>query len=101
MMEDDECGAVGGIFGKRNRSTWRNPNPVPFYPPKILNDLTRARTRAIPVGNLYLTTEQLELILHHGAISTWEQAKIMFLPIEQSKAGVPNASLTSHQKISK
>jgi hypothetical protein len=31
MMDDDECGAVGGMrIGKRNRGTWRKAAPVPF-----------------------------------------------------------------------
>jgi hypothetical protein len=25
MMNDDECGAIGGMFGRGNRSTWRKP----------------------------------------------------------------------------
>jgi hypothetical protein len=46
-MIDEECGAVVGMrISKGNRSTRRKPAPVPFCPPKILQDLTRARTRA-------------------------------------------------------
>jgi hypothetical protein len=30
MIDDDECGAVGGIrIGRGNRSTRRKPDPVP------------------------------------------------------------------------
>jgi hypothetical protein len=40
VVDDDECGAVGGMFGKGNRSTRRKLVPVPFYPPQIPHDLT-------------------------------------------------------------
>jgi hypothetical protein len=33
MMDDDECGAVGGVIGKGNRSLLRNPSQVPLCPP--------------------------------------------------------------------
>jgi hypothetical protein len=33
MINDDECGAVGGIkIGRENRSTWRKPALVPLCP---------------------------------------------------------------------
>jgi hypothetical protein len=54
-MDDDECGAVGGMIGKGNRSTRRKPAPVPLYPPQIPHDLTRARTLAVAVGSQRLT----------------------------------------------
>jgi hypothetical protein len=31
MVDDDYCGAVGGMSGKGNRSTLRKPAPVPVY----------------------------------------------------------------------
>jgi hypothetical protein len=44
MIDDDECGAVGGMrLGRRNRSTRRKPAPVPHCPPQIPHDLTWAR----------------------------------------------------------
>jgi hypothetical protein len=30
MMDDDDCGAVGGISGRRNRSIPRKPASVPL-----------------------------------------------------------------------
>jgi hypothetical protein len=46
MIDDDECGAVGGMrIGKGNRSTRRKLAPVPFCPPQIPHDLCFARTR--------------------------------------------------------
>jgi hypothetical protein len=33
MMDDDGCGAVGGMSGKGNQSTWRKLAPVPLCPP--------------------------------------------------------------------
>jgi hypothetical protein len=56
MIDDDECGAVGGmIIGRGNRSTRRKPAPVPLCPPQIPHDLTWARTRAVAVGSQRLT----------------------------------------------
>jgi hypothetical protein len=48
-MDDDECGAVGGILdgGK--------PAVVPLRPPQIPHDLTRDRTRAAAMGSRRLT----------------------------------------------
>jgi hypothetical protein len=41
MMDDDERGTIGGmIIGKENRSTGRNPAPVPLCPPQIPHDPT-------------------------------------------------------------
>jgi hypothetical protein len=34
VMDDDDCGAVGGMLGKGNRSTRRTPSPVPLCPPQ-------------------------------------------------------------------
>jgi hypothetical protein len=54
--DDDDCGAVGGIrIGRGNRSTLRNPAPVPLDPPQIPHDLTLARTRAAAVGSRRLS----------------------------------------------
>jgi hypothetical protein len=56
MIDDDECGAVGGIrICRGNRSTSRKPTPVPLYPPQIPHDLTWARTQATVVGSRRLT----------------------------------------------
>jgi hypothetical protein len=55
-MIDDECGAVGGMrIGRRKRYTRRKPAPVPFRPPQVPYNLTRARTRAAAVENQRLT----------------------------------------------
>jgi hypothetical protein len=39
-MDDDECGAVGGMSDKENLSTRWKPAPVPPCPPQIPHDLT-------------------------------------------------------------
>jgi hypothetical protein len=58
MIDDDECGAVGGMkIGRGNRSTRRKPAPVPLCLPQITHDLTWARTRAAAVGSQRLTPE--------------------------------------------
>jgi hypothetical protein len=49
--DDGECGAVDGMIGKSNRSTWRNPAPVSLCLPQIPYDLVRPRIRAAPVGS--------------------------------------------------
>jgi hypothetical protein len=56
MIDEDDCGAIGGMkTGRRNRSTRRKPAPAPFCPPKIPHDQTRVRTRAAAVGSQQLT----------------------------------------------
>jgi hypothetical protein len=66
MMDDDECGAVGGMrIGRGNRNTRRKPAPVPLCP-QIPHDSTWARTRAAAVGSRLLTA--------------WVMARPIFLP---------------------
>jgi hypothetical protein len=56
MLHDYERGAVGGMWiGRGNRSTRRKPAPVPFCPPQIPHDPTRARIWAAAVGAWWLT----------------------------------------------
>jgi hypothetical protein len=56
MIDEDDCGAVGGIkIGRGNRSIRRKPAPEPICPPQIPHDQTRARTRAAAVGSQRLT----------------------------------------------
>jgi hypothetical protein len=51
MMDDDECGAVGRMIGKGNRSTSRKPTLVPLCPSQIPHNVTRARTWAAVFGS--------------------------------------------------
>jgi hypothetical protein len=55
MMDDDECGAVGGMSGEGNRNARRKPAPVALCTPQIPHALTRARTRVTAVGSQRLT----------------------------------------------
>jgi hypothetical protein len=56
MIDDGDCGAIGGLtIGRRNRSTWRKPAPAPLCPPKISHYQTRDRTRAAAVGSQRLS----------------------------------------------
>jgi hypothetical protein len=56
MVDDGDCGAIGGIkIGRGNRSTRRKPAPASLCPPQIPHDQTRARTRAAAVGSQRLT----------------------------------------------
>jgi hypothetical protein len=57
MIDDGDCGAVGGIeIGRGNRSTRRKPAQVPLCPPKIPHDLAWNRTQAVAVGSRRLTS---------------------------------------------
>jgi hypothetical protein len=51
----DKCGAVGGIIGRGNRSTRKEPAAMSRCPPRTPHGLTRARTRAAAVGSQRLT----------------------------------------------
>jgi hypothetical protein len=60
MIDDYDCGAIGGIkIGKGNRSTPRKPAPVPLCPPQIPHDLTRARSRAAAVRSRRLSARAM------------------------------------------
>jgi hypothetical protein len=49
MMDDDECGVIGGIIGRGNQSTLKKRAPVPLCPPYITYDLIRTRIRVSAV----------------------------------------------------
>jgi hypothetical protein len=51
MINADEYGVIGEIIRKSNRIILREPAPVPFYPPQIPYDLTRAPIRSAAVGS--------------------------------------------------
>jgi hypothetical protein len=56
MIDDGNCGAISWMkIGRENRSPRRKPAPVPFCPPQIPHDQTRALTRATAVGSQRLT----------------------------------------------
>jgi hypothetical protein len=56
MIDDDDCGAVGGMrIGRRNRSIQRKRTPEPLCPPQIPHEQTRARTPAVAAGSQLLT----------------------------------------------
>jgi hypothetical protein len=52
MVDDDECGGVGGM---RKRSNRTQPAPASLHPPQIPHDLTWDGTRAAAVGSQLLT----------------------------------------------
>jgi hypothetical protein len=58
MMEDGECGAVGGMLG----STRRKRAPGSLCPPQIPHDLTKFRTCAAAVGRRRLTALAAALV---------------------------------------
>jgi hypothetical protein len=51
MVDDDECGAFGGMSSWLNLSTQRKTAPDPLYLPHIPDDMTRARSLAASVGS--------------------------------------------------
>jgi hypothetical protein len=57
MIDNDECGEVGGMIGRGNIRTLRKPAPVPLCPSQIPRDVTRARIRTAVVGSQVLTPE--------------------------------------------
>jgi hypothetical protein len=45
MIDEDDCGAIGGMkIGRGDRSTWREPAPATLCPPQIPHDQVRAQT---------------------------------------------------------
>jgi hypothetical protein len=55
-IDDDYCGAIGGIQIRRgNQTTRRKPAKVPLCQPQIPRGLTRARNRVAAVGRWRLT----------------------------------------------
>jgi hypothetical protein len=53
--DDDERGAVGGMNGRRNRSSLSKPSPVPLCSLWMPHNLTSARTGAFTVETRRLT----------------------------------------------
>jgi hypothetical protein len=50
MIDDGDCGAIGGMkTGRGRQSTRRKPAPAPICPPQIPHDQTRARNRVAAV----------------------------------------------------
>jgi hypothetical protein len=71
MMDDGECGAVGGMSGRGNRSTRRKPAPVLLCPPQIPLDLIRARTQDAMVGSRQLTAWATAWLRRHISMEQW------------------------------
>jgi hypothetical protein len=95
--DDDEYGALGGMrIGRGNRSTRRNPTPVPLCTPQILHDLTWARTRATSVANNHLSYGETFIIklLHFilfnipSSIHTPVVSKMLLLYVAYKKCNV-------------
>jgi hypothetical protein len=56
QIDDGDCEAIGGLkIGRGNRSTRREPAPVPLRPPQAPHDQTRAGTRVAAVGSQRVT----------------------------------------------
>jgi hypothetical protein len=70
---DDDCGPIGAILGRGNRSNRIKHASVTVCPPQIPHDLIRARIRVADVGSQRLTarpsarrTESTYLISTYG-----------------------------------
>jgi hypothetical protein len=79
MIDEDDCGATGGIkIGRGNRSTRRKPALAPLRPPQIPHDQTRARTlgrrggkpvtNRLSYGAAFRYTLRIELVLPQNII---------------------------------
>jgi hypothetical protein len=67
---DYDNGEIGGMIGRGNRSTRREPAPVQLCPPQTPH-AARTRTRAVAVGSQRLTAEVrhgLSLHIFNGPI---------------------------------
>jgi hypothetical protein len=70
MIDEDDCGAIGGIkIGRGNRSTRRKLAPAPLCPPQNPHDQTRARTPCRRGGKP--ATNRLS----YGAANIWNNNK--------------------------
>jgi hypothetical protein len=67
IIDDDDCGAVGGMrIGRGNLSTRRKPASASVCPPQIPHDRTWDLTQAAAVGSRRLTTWAMaRLVLYH------------------------------------
>jgi hypothetical protein len=61
---DYDNGEIGGMIGRGNRSTRREPAPVPLCPPQTPH-AARTRTRAAAVGSQRLTAELRTASINH------------------------------------
>jgi hypothetical protein len=73
MIDEDDCGAIGGMkIGRGNQSTRRKPAPAPLCPPQIPHDQTWARTPGRDGGKpatnrlSYGTADNLGFVNYHG-----------------------------------
>jgi hypothetical protein len=74
MIDDDEC-----KIGRGNRSTGRNPTPVPLCPPQISHDPTWARTRRLTAWAMArptLTTQSLRPVIGRKWIVKWKSREM-------------------------
>jgi hypothetical protein len=64
MDDDDECGVVGRIIDRGNRSSRRKPIQVLLCPPQISHDLARARTQVAAVRSQRLPSWEILTFSH-------------------------------------
>jgi hypothetical protein len=50
MVDDDECGAVGGMLGSGKSSTRKKTVPLSHCPPQIPHNQTRARRKLATIA---------------------------------------------------
>jgi hypothetical protein len=87
IMDDDDCGAVGGMSGRGNRSIRRKSVPVPLCPPQIPHGLTWAWTQAATMGNQRLNARATSCLIFITKCSKqkWDYSCILILTIKNRK----------------
>jgi hypothetical protein len=69
MIDEGDCGAIGGTKWKSKYS--EKPAPAPLCPPQIPHDQTRARTRAAAVGSQRPATPATNRLSYGAARRGW------------------------------
>jgi hypothetical protein len=94
---DYDVGEIGGMIGRGNRSTRRNPTPVPLCPPQTPHAV-RTRTRAAAIWSQRLTTSATARTVFHRKCDRWyrvqpNQRSCLSLPIPTSANAARTGSL--------
>jgi hypothetical protein len=69
MIDDDECGAIGGMrIGRGNRSTRIKPAPMPICSPQILYDLTPGLRGGKPQTNRLIYGKAIRINVKENSV---------------------------------
>jgi hypothetical protein len=89
-MHDDECGAVGGMTGRGNRSTQRKPAPVPLCPPQI-------KRKQISLEETFI--HRPVFYLKHNVSETEFSPRRQVEPTQLGPTVRATASVSGHQEV--